>query len=99
MVLVACGDPEASWSFFRMHGAGLVPGRENGEAGTLAQTSSYSRFWPRLEENEKFKALWRRKWPSIPVFLPGKSHGQRSLAATVWGGKELDRTEQLSTRS
>ena len=23
---------------------------------------------------------WRRKWQPIPVFLPGKSHGQRSLA-------------------
>ena len=23
---------------------------------------------------------WRRKWQSTPVFLPGKSHGQRSLA-------------------
>ena len=25
------------------------------------------------------KILWRREWQSIPV-LPGKSHGQRSLA-------------------
>ena len=25
------------------------------------------------------KILWRRKWQSTPVFLPGKSHGQRSL--------------------
>ena len=23
--------------------------------------------------------LWRRKWQPTPVFLPGKSHGQRSL--------------------
>ena len=23
---------------------------------------------------------WRRKWQPVPVFLPGKSHGQRSLA-------------------
>ena len=23
---------------------------------------------------------WRRKWQPIPIFLPGKSHGQRSLA-------------------
>ena len=23
---------------------------------------------------------WRRKWQSTPVFLPGKAHGQRSLA-------------------
>ena len=27
------------------------------------------------------KIPWRRKWQSTPVFLPGKSHGQRNLAA------------------
>ena len=26
------------------------------------------------------KILWRRAWQPSPVFLPGKSHGQRSLA-------------------
>ena len=26
------------------------------------------------------KILWSRKWQPTPVFLPGKSHGQRSLA-------------------
>ena len=26
------------------------------------------------------KIRWRRKWQPTPVFLPGKSHGQRSLA-------------------
>ena len=26
------------------------------------------------------KILWRRKWQHTPVFLPGKSYGQRSLA-------------------
>ena len=26
------------------------------------------------------KSIWRRKWQLTPVFLPGKSHGQRSLA-------------------
>ena len=40
------------------------------------------------------KMPWRRKWQSTPVFLPEKSHGQRSLA----GHKEPDTTEQLSTR-
>ena len=25
------------------------------------------------------KIPWRKKWPSIPVFLPGESNGQRSL--------------------
>ena len=36
----------------------------------------------------------RRKWPPIPVFLPGESHGQRSLAGHNPGGhKESDTTE------
>ena len=26
------------------------------------------------------KIPWRRTWQPTPVFLPGKSHGQRSLA-------------------
>ena len=35
-----------------------------------------------------------------PVFLPGKSHGQRSLAGcSPWGCKESDTSEQLSTTS
>ena len=39
------------------------------------------------------KILWRRKWPPTPVFLPGKSHGQRSLMGySPWGCKELDTT-------
>ena len=36
----------------------------------------------------------RRKWPPTPLFLPGKSHGQKSLAATVyWSLKELNMAE------
>ena len=46
------------------------------------------------------KMLWRKKWKPIPVFLPGKFHGQRSLAGcSPWGHKESDMTEQLSTRA
>ena len=38
-----------------------------------------------------------RKWQTIPVFLPGKSHGQRGLAGySLWGPKDLDTTEQLT---
>ena len=38
-----------------------------------------------------------RKWQPTPVFLPGKSHGHRSLAGyTPWGSKKLDMTEQLT---
>ena len=38
----------------------------------------------------------RRKWQPTPVFLPGKSHGQRSLVGySPWGRKESDTTERL----
>ena len=37
---------------------------------------------------------WRRKWLPTPVFLPGESHGQRSLGGySPWGHKETDMTE------
>ena len=37
---------------------------------------------------------WRRKWQPTPVFLPGKSHGWRSLVGySPWGYKESDVTE------
>ena len=40
------------------------------------------------------KIPWRRKWKPTPVFLPGESHGQRSLADYgPQGRKELDTTE------
>ena len=39
----------------------------------------------------------RRKWQPVAVFLPGKSHRQRSLVGySPWGGKKLDMTEGLT---
>ena len=43
------------------------------------------------------KIPWRRKWQPTPGFLPGGSHGQRSLAGYgPRSHKELDTTEQLN---
>ena len=40
---------------------------------------------------------WRRKWQFTPIFLPGKFHGQRSLAGySLKSYKESDMTELLS---
>ena len=45
------------------------------------------------------KILWSRKWQTTPVFLPGKFHGQRSLAGySLWDGKESDMTEHTHTQ-
>ena len=44
--------------------------------------------------------LLQWKWQPTPVFLPGRSHGQRSPADhSPWGRKELDTTERLSTHT
>ena len=41
---------------------------------------------------------WRRKWQPTPVFVPGKSHGQRSLGTTVHGVTESrTRLKSLTT--
>ena len=40
------------------------------------------------------KIPWRGQWQPTPIFLPGKSSGQRSLVGySPWGHKELDTTE------
>ena len=45
--------------------------------------------FPRVE-----RIPWRRALQLTPVFLPGESHGQRSLAGySPWGRKESDMTE------
>ena len=47
--------------------------------------------WERSPEGENSN--------STPVFLPGQSHGQRSLVGySPWDCKESDMTEQLTTQ-
>ena len=41
------------------------------------------------------KIPWTRQWQLIPIFLPGKSHGQSSLVGySPWGHKESSTTKQ-----
>ena len=43
------------------------------------------------------KIPYRREWRPTPIFLPRKSHGQRSQAGyNLWGHREPDMTERLS---
>ena len=40
------------------------------------------------------KIPWRSAWQPTPVFMPGESHGQRSMVgSSPWGSKESDKTE------
>ena len=42
------------------------------------------------------KIPWRRKWQPSPVFLPRKSHGQRSLAGCSLQGHKRVRRDLLT---
>ena len=43
---------------------------------------------------------WRRKWQPTPVFLPGESHGQRSLMGySSKGRKKSDMTKRRSIKA
>ena len=46
------------------------------------------------EESKKAGLQLNLQWQPTPVFLPGKSHGQRSLVGySPWGHKESNMTE------
>ena len=67
----------------------------SGKESTCQGRSWRCRFDPWVR-----KIPWRRKWQPRPVFLSGKSHGQRSLAHySPQGHKESDATWQLSTHA
>ena len=56
-------------------------------AGDIRYTGLISGKIPR-------KIPLRRAWQPTPVFLPGESHGQRSLAGhSPWGHRESDMTK------
>ena len=43
---------------------------------------------------------WREKWQPTPVFLSGKSHGQRNLLGySPWFHKESNTTQQLNSNN
>ena len=52
--------------------------------GLLSKESTYQCRWLGFY-HWVGKILQRRKWQHTPVFLTGKSHGQRSLLATIHG--------------
>ena len=60
------------------------PGGTSGKEPTCQcrKHETWVRSWVR-------KSPWRRKWQPTPVFLPGESHGLRSLAGySSWGHRD-----------
>ena len=66
------------------------PGGSNGKESACKCRRPRFNSWVR-------KIPWRRAWQVTPVFLPGESHGQRSLEGyRPQNHKEPDMTEQLT---
>ena len=60
----------------------------------VAQTVKASRYNAGDLDSIPVSIAWRRKWHPTSVLLPGKSHGQRSLAGcSPWGCEESDTTD------
>ena len=60
----------------------------------------YKLAWKNLNEifGQPNSWEWRRKWQPTPVFLPGESHGQRSLAGySPWSLKIWIRLRESTT--
>ena len=67
----------------------------------LLEIAQWVKKLPAMQETQEIRVQFlnqedprRRKWQPTPVFLPGESHGQRSLAGySPKGHKESDTTE------
>ena len=91
---------------------GLIPGSGSSFGEGISYPLQYS--WaslvahtvknpPVMWETSVWSLSWedppRRDGLPTPVFLPGESHGQRSLVGySPWGCKDLDMMEELSTQ-
>ena len=77
------GGDYSLFCFLHLKGFGGFPGGSDGEES--AWNAGDLGLIPELG-----KIPWRREWLPTPVFLPGESHGQRSLVGySPWGCKEL----------
>ena len=73
------------------HKVGFPCGTSGKEPARQCRRRKRHRFEPWVR-----KIPWKRKWQPSPVFLPGESHGQRSLAGyDPQGHRESDTTEGL----
>ena len=88
--LIIFGEPRAGLLLFFIGGS-IIGASLMAQMVKRLPAMGETRFDPQVG-----KISWRRKWHPTPVFLPGKSHGRRSLVGYCpWGCKESDTTERL----
>ena len=81
------------WPFCSIQAPNRFPGGASGKE-PACQCRRHKRHWfdPWVR-----KIPWRRKWQPTPVFLPGESHGQRSLAGYSPRGHKESGTNDWAT--
>ena len=91
----------SSWGRRYLDLVSLCRGRKTGREGLVSRVKASRMFVKsfinglKLIEIRQIESwIWKRAWQPSPVFLPGGSQEQRSLAGySPWGCKESDRTE------
>ena len=98
--MLGLDSPQSPLSFLPSHIHTLIISRESiflGGTSGKEPACQCRRFKRHGFDPWVGKISWRRAWQPTPAFLPGKFHGQGSLAGySPWGCKEPDTTEQLS---
>ena len=91
--------------YWQMHLWGMeTPGKawvflENASIFLLSlEKRTHTSWWTSTNQPTSMLTCLEEGMQPTPVFLPGESHGQRSLAGySPWGRRESDMTEQLNT--
>ena len=97
------GDPDLTPESGRSTGEGIGYQLQHSGASLVAQTvKNPPAMWDTWVQFLGWENPWRREQLPTPVFLPGESHGQRSLDNYSpwgpWGHKESDMSEWLTFR-
>ena len=98
-VLLPTTGPESSYAYilntYKVPNVRSFPGGTSGkEPACQCRRHKRCKFNPWVG-----KIPWRRAWQPTPVFLPGKSHGQRSLVGPHRVSKSRTRLKRLSTHT
>ena len=72
--------------------------KESRRSGKFKEFTQKQNFFRKISPRKVEKLVKIKiRWQPTPVFLPGESHGQRSLVGySPWGPKELDTAERLN---
>ena len=86
--------PAATWA---IESSSVSKGGFPGGASNKEPVCQYSQIWDTSSIPGLGRSPWKKPWQLTPAFLPGESHGKKSLAVySLWDHRESDTTDQLT---